>query len=155
MILYLDTSALVKLYIKEPGSDMVRAYRGRAQEIATSVVAYTEAYSAFRRAFRVERRITEEGFKEAIRKFENDWRGGGYTLVRVSDLVLETARDLILKHGLRGFDGIHLASALFLKMSREEIWFGAFDSRLTEAAEKEGLLLAFGENGGKPLVRMT
>jgi len=31
MILYLDTSALVKLYIKEPGSDLVRASRGRAK----------------------------------------------------------------------------------------------------------------------------
>ncbi len=155
MILYLDTSALVKLYIKEPRSDLVRAYKGRAQEIATNVVAYTETYSAFRRAFRVEKRITKEGFKEAIHKFENDWRGGGYTLVRVSDFILETARDLILKHGLRGFDGIHLASALFLKMNGDEIWFGAFDSKLTEAAEKEGLFLAFDENGRKPPVRMT
>lgn len=42
MILYLDTSALVKKYFKEPGSIEVIAKWKQATEIATSSVAYAE-----------------------------------------------------------------------------------------------------------------
>jgi len=139
MILYLDTSALVKLYVKEPGREKVVAQVKKADEVAVSVVAYAEAYSAFRRAFQIEKRITQKGFEEVVQKFEKDWRSGYYTLIGVSDRVLKTARDLILKHGLRGFDGIHLASAWILKDRGEEVLFTAFDARLIKAAEKERL----------------
>ena len=49
LILYLDTSALVKLYVRERGSARVRAQVGKADAIATSVVAYAEARAAFAR----------------------------------------------------------------------------------------------------------
>ena len=49
MILYLDTSALVKLYVREHGSAAVRALVERADVVATSVVAYAEARAAFAR----------------------------------------------------------------------------------------------------------
>ena len=49
MILYLDTSALVKLYVRERGSAQVRAHVNNADVIATSVVAYAEARAAFAR----------------------------------------------------------------------------------------------------------
>jgi predicted nucleic acid-binding protein len=42
MILYLDTSALVKLYVKEPGSKAVRVLLERAHVVSTSRVAYVE-----------------------------------------------------------------------------------------------------------------
>gem|GEM_PF-6575822 len=52
----------------------------KVQEVANSVVAYAEVYSAFRRVFLVEKRIIREGFEEITQKFERDWRGGCYTL---------------------------------------------------------------------------
>ena len=42
MILYLDTSALVKLYIEEPGSERVREALNEAPIVSTSRVAYVE-----------------------------------------------------------------------------------------------------------------
>jgi len=47
--LYLDTSALVKLYIAEEGSLLVRTALADARFVATSVVAYVEARAAFAR----------------------------------------------------------------------------------------------------------
>ncbi|MGO8755335.1 MAG: type II toxin-antitoxin system VapC family toxin [Gallionellaceae bacterium] len=49
MILYLDTSAGVKLYVREPGSKELRAYTAKAETMAASVVAYPEARAAFAR----------------------------------------------------------------------------------------------------------
>ena len=51
MILYLDTSALVKLYIEERGSEQVHAWVDEAEFICTSRVALPEAMSAFQRRF--------------------------------------------------------------------------------------------------------
>jgi predicted nucleic acid-binding protein len=47
MILYLDTSALVKRYFREPHTDTVIKKWRQASEIVTSSVAYTEALAAF------------------------------------------------------------------------------------------------------------
>jgi len=47
MILYLDTSALVKLYVKEPGSKAVRALLERARVVSTLRVVYVEMRPAW------------------------------------------------------------------------------------------------------------
>jgi uncharacterized protein with PIN domain len=52
MILYLDTSALVKLYVEEPGSRAVRALLERAQVVSTSRVAYVEMWAGLARKLR-------------------------------------------------------------------------------------------------------
>jgi len=52
LIAYLDTSALVKLYVSEDGSRALRAYASRSEALATSVVAYAEARAAFARLLR-------------------------------------------------------------------------------------------------------
>ena len=49
MILYLDTSALVKLYVREAGSVLVRRATEASEAAATSTVAYAEARAAFAR----------------------------------------------------------------------------------------------------------
>ena len=49
MKLYLDTSALVKLYVEEEGSATVREAIARAETVATTVIAYVEACAAFAR----------------------------------------------------------------------------------------------------------
>lgn len=52
MICYLDTSALVKLYVHEQGSETVRKLVDAASVVATSKVAYPEARAALARGFR-------------------------------------------------------------------------------------------------------
>lgn len=45
MILYLDTSSLVKLYVEEEYSDMVKEWVREAETVSTCRVAYPEAVS--------------------------------------------------------------------------------------------------------------
>lgn len=47
MILYLDTSSLIKLYVEEDGSSEIESLVEQATLVCTSVVAYPEARSAF------------------------------------------------------------------------------------------------------------
>lgn len=135
MILYLDTSALVKLYVEEKHSDLVRVWAERVNVVATNEVAYAEMASALNRAFR-EGRISQKGFQSVWHIFDEDWEC--YTVVEAGGEVLSLAKELIFRHGLRGFDGIHLASALILEVEGEVV-FGAFDQKLLKAAEREGL----------------
>ena len=54
--------------------------------------------------------------------------------------VLRSAGDLAEIYGLRGFDSIHLASALWLNARvSESVDFAVFDQRLGAAASKTGL----------------
>lgn len=46
---YLDTSALIKLYVNEDGAEKVEAAIKRFEVAATSVVAYAEARAALAR----------------------------------------------------------------------------------------------------------
>jgi len=52
MILYLDTSALVKVYVEEEGSPLVQGLIAGASLVATSRIAYAEARAALARASR-------------------------------------------------------------------------------------------------------
>ncbi len=52
MICYLDTSALVKLYVQEEGSDQVSSLVDCSIVIATCKIAFAEARAAFARSYR-------------------------------------------------------------------------------------------------------
>ena len=143
MILYLDTSALVKLYVQEIGSADVKDWLQDADAAATSWVAYAEARAAFARALR-EGITGPEHHAERVGQFNRDWEA----LIRLELLppIARSAGDLAEVHGLRGFDSIHLASALWLrdKVAPAEVAFVAFDRRLLGAAERAGLELPRG-----------
>jgi predicted nucleic acid-binding protein len=127
----LDTSALVKLYVREEGADVVRELVMRCSAAGTSKVAYAEARAAFARALR-QGVIGDEGYREIVAALHNDWHT--YLAMEVSDALIFLAGDLSERHGLRGFDAIHLASALTLKTQvSEEMVAACFDSRLWEA----------------------
>ena len=138
MILYLDTSALVKLYVQEAGTDAVKAWVVGAEATATSWVAYAETRAAFARARR-EGVTAPERHQERIGQFNRDWEA----LMRVQFLphIARSAGELTEVYGLRGFDAIHLASALHLRDRVTPVPFvlAAFDRRLRDAAERAGL----------------
>ena len=71
MILYLDTSALVKLYVREPGTDETRARLDDASMVATSRVAYPEARAALARRQR-EGGITRAALPRTVSALDRD-----------------------------------------------------------------------------------
>lgn len=137
MILYLDTSSLVKLYLEETHSELVREWLEHAEAVATSRVAYPEALSAFSRR-REDEGISTAGFTLLREAFEADW--SSFVLLPVKE---RRAGGLAVNHLLRGFDAIHLAAALDLidLLSAESIVFSAFDAKLLDAARAEGIPL--------------
>lgn len=138
MILYLDSSALVKLFVSEPASEAARAMAGAAAVLATSRVSYAEASSAFARRHR-ERRLTEEALRTLVDRLNAAW--SDMALVDVDEIA---AGALAVRHGLRGFDAIHLAAACVLHAAAapEGLRFLSYDERQNVAAGHEGLRLA-------------
>ena len=131
MIVYLDTSALIKLYIREEGTEEVRGIIQQADLVSTSKVAYVEARAAFSR-LRREKNLTEEGYQLAKNSFQQDW--SSYLVIELTDMVIKMGGELTEKYALRGFDAIHLASALLLKKQvKQKVTAGCWDARLWDA----------------------
>jgi len=140
VILYLDTSSLVKLYVQEKGSQAVRNQVSEAEAVVTSHIAYAEVRAAFARKRR-EGEFSEEEYHGVVNDFRRDW--SRYLIVNVSEAVIALAGDMAERHDLRGFDAIHLASALALRdKMQSSIAFSCFDQRLRTAAKAEELSIS-------------
>ena len=137
MILFLDTSALVKLYIAEPGSDRMREVVARGEPIAASALAFAEVHATFMRRRREELLQATE-LEQLQLAFAGDWEE--LTQVPVGSAVLELVPGLCRRHPLRGADAVHLASALLLHQEELQVTFACSDRHLMEAAAAEGLV---------------
>jgi len=137
MILYLDTSALVKKYFKEKNSSEVISAWKLSLGIATSAVAYAELLAAvYRKAS--ETRVKKPLIESVVNIFQEDW--SSFIIVEVNHRLNETIHKVIGNHGLRGFDAIHLASALTIGSAvADNFVFACYDKRLKYAAQAEGL----------------
>lgn len=137
MTLYLDTSVIVKLYIREDGSEDVAAAVSDSAVVATSWLAYPEACAAFERRRR-DRSVSPASLKLARQAFEADW--SSWMAVGVdTDLVRHSAR-LAEKHGLRAAGAIHLASfeRILAIADDDDVRFLCADDRLSRAARSLG-----------------
>jgi predicted nucleic acid-binding protein len=137
MVLYLDTSSLVKLYVEEKDSSQIANLVGSSNVTATSLVAYAEARAAFARRFR-ERAFTANEYKVLLSSLNEDW--GNYLILKVTNELVRRAGDLAEKHALRGFDAIHLSSAVSLCQDHSApVVFSCSDRKLQKASELEDL----------------
>lgn len=136
MILFLDTSALVKLYIAEPGSERMREFVARGEPVAVSVLAFAEIHATFRRRKREELLQSAE-LEELQLGFADDWEE--LTQIPVGSAVLKLVPGLCERHPLRGADAVHLASALLLHQEGLQVTFACSDRHLVGAAAAEGL----------------
>jgi len=139
MILYLDTSALLKLYAEEPASDQVRKAVARASTVATSRLSFVEARAALARKLR-EGGLAAADHAYLKRCLERDWES--CLVVEVSHALCREAAGLAERHPLRAGDALQLASVLAVRARvQEQVLFSCFDHRLNQAAESEDMQL--------------
>lgn len=134
MKLFFDTSALIKKYVTEEGSDKVDALMNKAESIIVSAITEIEAYSTFKRLL-IENAINESDYKTLINEFEIDYPY--YSHIVLDDLITSNAKSLIDKYQLKTLDSIQLGTAVLLK---DEIdYFVVCDAKLVKAGKKERL----------------
>lgn len=146
MIVYLDTSAFVKLVLDEPGDAAAREWFSQARWAVSSVITYPESCSAVGRRSRYGD-VDEGELRRWTAELDERWRR-----VVAVPVGAQQAGLLALEHRLRGMDAVQLAAAVTFRtrvtatVPDEQVVFAAFDRRLREAAEREG----FATLGGPP-----
>jgi predicted nucleic acid-binding protein len=142
VILYLDTSAAVKLYAAERGSTETRLAVRNADQTASSILAYVETRAAFARKHRM-RQLDDRALERSKVVFEEDWKG--FIKLPMDVETVRRAGDLAEQYRLRAYDALHLASADRLaRETRARISFLSFDKALNDGAAKLGLSVLSG-----------
>lgn len=137
MILFCDTSALVKLYVKAAASDQVLDLTTQATMVAVSRVAWAEAMAAFARRVR-ENPVDAHAIEAARRACRDDW--SDFAVVDVTQPLVELAGDYADTFALRGYDSVQLASGRILQQASDEsLCFACFDVHLSKAARVLGM----------------
>ena len=140
MILYLDTSALVKLFVEEGHSKFIRQAVSEARLIATHAIAYVEACATFARVAHA--RGDDALFPALRRNLDIQWVA--WEILNVAEPLVRRAADLAWQYRLRGYDSVHLAaaeSAYEVFRNRVPFHFAVFDGRLSDAAKQLGIPL--------------
>ncbi len=134
MLVFFDTSAFVKRYVNEPGTDKVLEWCDKATKIGLSGIALPEIISAFCCLHR-EARITEVQYRQLKSLLMADIEDAA--LCDLAPAVLAQAVSSLENNVLRGIDAIHIGSAVVLKADV----FVSADKRQCEAAVQAGLLV--------------
>ncbi len=136
---YLDTSAWVKRYALERGSEAIRAVIEGADGLSCSALGVVEAGAAIARRSR--NTATAPEIEILLQELEADW--AAFLQIRVSDAIVRAARNVAVAFGLRGADAIHLASLQGLIRRRpkgyDQVVLAAADQELLNAADLLGL----------------
>lgn len=136
-VVYFDSSALVKLVLDEPGSDLVVQLWNACDAALSSRLAYPEVCAALAAAGR-NHDLTESEASTAIDEWKTFW--SSMRPIELSSDVETVAGELAALHRLRGADAVHLASALAL--GSDEVTMAVWDQRLHTGAATVGLLVA-------------
>lgn len=141
---YLDTSALIKRYVDEIGSNWLRATLAGQPPPSIIIVhlAVVEVTSALMRRLR-EGSLTQMDYAQAQNAFRADCLND-YEIVTAISEAIDQANRLLERHPLRAYDAVHLASALvsnrqLLANNLAPLTFLSADDRLNRAAVAEGL----------------
>ena len=141
MNFYLDTSAMVKLYIDEAGSEKIREIVfSETNNVFISKITGAEVAAAFSRRRRM-KDIAEEDYEEILSDFVSDYENL-FAKSEVTDSVISLAVELTKRQALRGYDAVQLASVLTLGAEiNDNLIFISADVDLNDMARAEGLVV--------------
>lgn len=139
----LDTSALLKYYHPETGSDRVIGLVGRADTILfVSDLTIIEMQSAFAKKVRIGV-IAYSTYEGSRRRFEADTVSGRFLIVEIAQPHKESAISLLKKHALtyalRTLDALQLAVAVDLQTQGRLDYFVTADDRFSKVVQLEGI----------------
>lgn len=122
--------------MQEDGSELAAQLWNTRHPAASSILAYPEGRAALAAARRAGR-LTPVGYRKALEDFETTY--GELLVLAVGDRLARHAGELAAELGLRGYDSVHLASALALGTETTVI---SWDLDLNWAAHGSGLAVA-------------
>jgi predicted nucleic acid-binding protein len=132
VILFCDTSALLKLFVDEIGSDSMAKARSDSEAIAVCRITWAESMAAFAQRSRV-KGANQAGLAQAKSLFENTW--SNFVISEVTQPLVEKAGMYAEAFALRGYDSVQLAAAHNLhEQFVLPLTFACFDRRLSQAA---------------------
>lgn len=143
-VYFLDSSALVKRYVTETGSDWIHAVTRPVAEnsLVIARITWVETLGALARRQR-EGALSPEDVQQAIQLFRYDL-DTQYRVVELDIPLTESAGALITRHPLRAYDAVQLAAALrvqteLTRTKAPPLRFLVADERLAVIAKAEGL----------------
>lgn len=132
MKVFFDTSAFVKRYVNEVGSEKVTEICEQADELALSIICFPEMISTLNRLIR-EGKLQKTVYQQIKELIEADLKD--IEICDLSQPVIACGIECLEKYTLRTLDAFHVACAINVKADI----FVSSDKRQIEAAEKEGL----------------
>jgi uncharacterized protein len=135
---YLDTSALVKLYVRESGTDVMLQLANSSSNLAVLDLTRVEFHAVVRRRQRMGD-VSHDIARTLIDAMDHHLQTL-YWVPPVTEAVIEEAIALLDRHPLRAYDALQLAGCVSLRAQlREQPIFVCADRQLLRAAEREGL----------------
>jgi predicted nucleic acid-binding protein len=133
VLLFCDTSALIKLLIDEPDSAQIHQASERAGLIAACRITWAEAMAAMARRQRDDPTSADD-IETARQRLSMLW--SSFTIVEVSQKLVEAAGRFADGFALKGYDSVQLAAAHELHVNtKQKVLFACYDRRLKQAAQ--------------------
>ncbi|MCP9820873.1 type II toxin-antitoxin system VapC family toxin [Synechococcus sp. Cruz-9H2] len=131
MLIFCDTSALVKLVVKEEGSDRVAQAADRAEGLAVCRIAWAEAMAALAQRSRV-KGANQRELQQARHALIQIWNH--FAIVEINQALVEKAGTFADAFALRGYDSVQLAAVHTLQEhATDRVILACFDRRLNQA----------------------
>jgi uncharacterized protein len=144
-VYYLDASALVKRYIREPGTSWIQSITTQSAQhsILLAEISLAEVAAAFAAKQRAPRGISIVERNHALSLFLQDC-AQNFLVLRSDRTVINLAVDLTQQHRLRGYDAVQLAAALvnhraIVTGGQSGLVLVTSDADLLRAAIREGM----------------
>ena len=142
-IFYLDTSAVMKRYRSETGSDVVAELFGKlanSNALATSELTVLEMNSALARLLE-SRQMTQGEYQKTLDRFARDIDLYGLTVMPVHSELVTEAISVVRGYSLRALDALHFTSAMTASElpGNQNLYMVSADRKIIEVCVRHGI----------------
>lgn len=144
---FFDSSALIKRYVVEAGSNLVHKKLLSGAPVFVSALSYSECLRAFARKLR-ERNIPESEFQRVCDDLAHDWVLS-FEVLEVNQQTQSHVREIVSRFPLRASDAVQMSTAIWVRdqfparsgASKAGPVFAAADKDLLDVARKVGFAI--------------